>query len=146
MLALALMATLSGPAARAQAATDEHPPAPVEGRWTDSATGLTLDISRCGTRYCGQHVLHGKCSGTVLHLDPEPAGDRPLLMALTGKLDIPDNVSMPRAKVTVSGQGDNLRLVITGVVGGLSPLTRSLTKRIELAPAGRAACPAGATS
>lgn len=134
------------PAAIAQTSKGDHLPAPIDGRWEDKARGLVLDISRCGTRFCGQQVVDGKCQRTVLRMDVQPTGDRPLLMALTGQLDLPDGPSIPRANVTVSGQGDNLRLGISGAVGGLAPMTRTMLQRLELSLVGKATCPAGTTS
>ena len=143
--AVAVLALAAG-SALAQAPRDGHLPAPVEGRWEDKARGLVLDISRCGARFCGQRVVDGRCDRTVLRMEPQPTGDRPLLMALTGQLDLPDEPSIPRANVTVSGQVDNLRLVISGAVGGLAPMTRTMLQRLELSLIGKAGCPAGSTS
>lgn len=144
--ALSLHVAKPAAPALAQSPKPEHLPSPIEGRWHDKSRGLILDISRCGARFCGVRVVDGKCDRLVLRMDPQPTGDRPLLMALTGQLDLPDEPSLPHANVTVSGQGDNLRLGITGAVGGLAPMSRTMMTRLELSYIGKAGCPAGSTS
>lgn len=149
-LALCLSAALTAlgntRGARAQTPKEGHLPAPIEGRWEDKARGLVLDISRCGAKFCGQQVIDGKCQRTVLRMDPQPLGDRPWLMALSGQLDLLDEPSMGGASITVSGQGDLLRLSITGAIGALAPMTRTMLKRLELSRIGPPTCPSGTTS
>lgn len=132
--------------ASAQSAKERELPAPVEGRWEDKARGLVLDISRCGPRFCGQQVIDGKCQRTVLRMDQQPLGDRPWLMALSGQLELPGEPTVNGASITVSGQGDLLNLSITGAVGALAPMTRTMLSRLELSRIGPPTCPAGATS
>jgi hypothetical protein len=55
-------------AAVAETMPDASPP-PIEGRWVSEQRGLVLDVSRCGTGWCGVEVTNGKtCGATMLRL------------------------------------------------------------------------------
>ncbi|MGL4289174.1 MAG: hypothetical protein ACRCVA_22680 [Phreatobacter sp.] len=52
----------------ASAAPDE-----LAGRWSSSKYGVVLDLSRCGTGWCGVRVEGTTCRDLAMRLEPDPA-------------------------------------------------------------------------
>ena len=146
MLMLASIATICvAPVARAEPAAPTS--ADFAGRWTSARSALTLDVSRCGTGFCGTVVTNGTCGYTALRVGEEtkdvryPTAKHP---ELTGRLQLAANTQPygVRAMLTRNESGA-LTLYITGHTGGaFSSIRRSYDYNEMLARSGESACAA----
>ena len=60
--------------------------AELEGRWKGGRNDLVLDISRCGSRWCGVEVTgDNACGRTVLRMDELPSRD---VIHFEGRLEL----------------------------------------------------------
>jgi hypothetical protein len=121
----------------------------IEGRWrTIQGDQLTLDIRRCGERYCGRLVkADNRCDRTVLTVALKTvSAERGL--EFEGKLDLPAHPDVRRALVMVRNpvQAPNVGMTIIGDATDVSLIRRTFPFQAYLARSGEALCPPAATS
>jgi hypothetical protein len=121
----------------------------IEGRWrTIQGDQMTLDIRRCGERYCGRLVKAGsQCDRTVLSVELKTASAERGL-EFVGQLDLPAHPDVHRALVMVDDpvRGSGAAMTIFGDVIDVSLIRRTFPFRAYLARSGEAICPPAATS
>jgi hypothetical protein len=93
-------------------------PAEFAGRWRSEQRNRTLDISPCGSGWCGVEVVNGdSCGQTVLRLDagaPENESIR-----FTGRLQLATGSEPYGVHATLVRRGDALTVVLRGHTGGV---------------------------
>jgi len=92
-------------------------PAEISGRWRSEQRNLTLDISRCGSAWCGVEVVNGgSCGKTVLRLDTgEPENES---IRFTGRLKLATGSEPYGVHATLLRRGDALTVALWGHTGG----------------------------
>jgi hypothetical protein len=119
-------------------------PPPIEGRWVAKQRNLVLDVSRCGSGWCGVEVANGKtCGVTMLRLAVvQPSnGDGG---GLKGRIELAaeaQSYAVEASFFTPRGGGP-IELIISGNTGdSFEPWRRNFPFREFFARAGDATCP-----
>jgi|HubBroStandDraft_6_1064221.scaffolds.fasta_scaffold151506_3 hypothetical protein len=115
----------------------------IEGRWVSEKYKLTLDVSRCGTAWCGVEVSDGAagvtCGRTALRLEAREESGQ--YVSFSGRLERAAN-SQPYAIDAGLWRRDGvLTLTMHGISGGdFSPLRRTFDYNDVVARAGDGVC------
>jgi len=92
--------------------------ADFSGRWVSEKHKLTLDVSRCGSGWCGVEVTNAtSCGSTVLRLDSAEQGNE--TVRFSGHLQLAAETQPYGVEAILVRRGDGLALLVTGHTGGI---------------------------
>jgi len=114
--------------------------ADIEGRWVSEKYKLTLDVSRCGSGWCGVEVTDGgACGRTALRLDAEEEAGR--YVSFKGRLERAAHSQSYAISASLGRRDGLLTLGMHGISGDdFNPLRRTFDFSDVIARAGEVVC------
>ena len=118
--------------------------ADFEGRWVSKDARLTLDISRCGSGWCGVAVTNNSCGHTALRIEEhaeDAAYQTGVVRELVGRLQLVANTEPYGVRTTLTRDDSGaLTLFVAGHTGTFSPIRRTYDYNQLLVRGGDASC------
>jgi hypothetical protein len=123
-------------------------PAEIAGRWVSDKEWaqdnyrMTLDISRCGTGWCGVEVKNGAtCGRTVLRLDQGAPHEIESFAEFAGRIEVAPGTQPYVVRASIARRDTGLQMHLSGHSGDkFEPWRRNYPYRQLMVRAGDAVC------